>query len=106
MVDTRGFFLIALGFFILFLGWLSLIPGIIGLFIAQDFSFLIQVEDMVFVERTVSASSIVFSMIIRIILGFFFIVIGNSFLVEGFQKHRGIEHICHPRFQDLTQRRI
>ena len=103
-INTKGSFLIIVGFAILFLGWLSLITGLIGVVIAEDINIFVQVEDMVFVLKEISASSIQLQMVFRIILGFIFIFIGNSFLVEGFQRHRGIEFVCHPRIQDIQRR--
>ncbi len=103
-INTKGSFLIIVGFAILFLGWLSLITGLIGVVIAEDINIFVQVEDMIFVLKEISASSIQLQMVFRIILGFIFIFIGNSFLVEGFQRHRGIEQVCHPRIQDIQRR--
>jgi len=103
-INTKGSILIIVGFLILFLGWLSLITGLIGIVVAEDVNIFVQVEDMVFVLKEISAGSIQLQMFIRILFGFIFIFIGNSFMVEGFQKHRGIEQVCHPRLQDFNRR--
>lgn len=102
-VNTKGSILIIVGFLILFLGWLSLITGIIGVAVAEDVKIFVEVEDMILVLKEISAGSIQLQMFIRILFGFIFIFIGNSFMVEGFQKHRGIEQVCHPRIQDFNR---
>jgi hypothetical protein len=102
-INSKGTVLIIVGFIILFLGWLSLITGIIGVAVAEDIKIFVEVEDMIFVLKEISAGSIQLQMFIRILFGFIFIFIGNSFMVQGFQRHRGIEQICHPRIQDFNR---
>jgi len=102
-INTKGSILIIVGFIILFLGWLSLITGIIGVAVAEDINIFVEVEDMIFVLQQISAGSVQLQMFIRILFGLIFIFIGNSFMVAGFEKHRGIEQICHPRLQDFNR---
>jgi len=102
-INSKGTVLIIVGFLILFLGWLSLITGIIGVAVAEDINIFVEVEDMIFVIKQISAGSIQLQMLIRILFGFILIFIGNSFMVAGFEKHRGIEQVCHPRLQDFNR---
>jgi len=96
---SRTFWLL-FGFFLVFLGFLSIFTGIAQIVTAQDITFLIQIEDMFFVQETLTESSMIFSGLIRLILGFFFVVIGNSFMLRGGMHH----HVCHPRMGDIHNR--
>lgn len=91
-------FWIFFGFFIMFLGFLSIITGIIQMATAEDIVFLIQIEEMLFVQDTITKESIVFMGLFRFLIGIFFVVIGNSFLLRGDMLH---ERFCHPRMGDF-----
>jgi len=93
-------FWLVFGFFLVFLGFLSIFTGIAQIVTAQDITFLVQIEDMFFVQETLTESTMIFSGLIRIILGFFFVVIGNSFFLRGGMHHK----ICHPRMGDIHSR--
>ena len=54
-INSKGTVLIIVGFLILFLGWLSLITGIIGLAVAEDINIFVEVEDMIFVVKQITA---------------------------------------------------
>lgn len=90
------------GFLILVIGWFSIFTGVIGIATAEDIRFFIEVEHLVFVQDVVTAEQIIFHMAVRIFLGFFLVLIGNSFLARGIDE----THICHPRFGDFTGRRL
>jgi len=97
MHQGQMLFWLLFGFFLVFLGFLSFITGFLQILTAQDITFLIQIEDMLFVQETLTKESMIFSGLIRLILGFFFVLIGNSFMRRG-GLHEGI---CHPRMGDF-----
>lgn len=85
------------GFFIVFLGFLSIITGVAQMITADDVVFLVQIEEMLFVQETISKQVVIFSGLLRFILGILFVIIGNSFMIRG-----GIhERACHPRIGDF-----
>jgi len=65
-INTKGSILIIVGFLILFLGWLSLITGIIGIAVAEDINIFVEIEDMIFVLKQISAGSIQLQMFIHL----------------------------------------
>lgn len=90
------------GFLILVIGWFSIFTGAVGIATAEDIRFFIEVEDMIFVQDVLTAEQIIFHMGVRIFLGFFLVLIGNSFLARGIEDH----HVCHPRLGDFKTRRL
>ena len=93
-------FWLLFGFFLIFLGFLSIFTGFAQILSAEDVFFLVQIEDMIFAE-SVSKDAIMLSGVLRIMIGFVFIIIGNSFAFRG-----GFISSCvHPRMSDFTNRR-
>lgn len=91
-------FWLLFGFFLVFIGFLSIFTGLAQIISADDVFFIVQIEDVLFLD-SVSAESVVFSGLLRIFLGFLFIIIGNSFAFRG-----GFASCyCHPRMSDLSK---
>jgi len=93
------------GIFILIVGWFAVFSGFFGLGRGADDTLIISVNlETMFVGTTfVPESAFVWQMVLRIIIGFLFVLIGNSFLVRGLHNcHNGI---CHPRFGDFRRLR-
>jgi len=86
------------GFALLFIGWISVFTGFAGVILAEDFQFFIQVEDFIFVEQIIPAEHIIFIMILRMLIGFLFIFIGNSFILSGGLVQ---DRLCHPNIKDV-----
>ena len=99
---VKSYPFVFVGFLILVIGWFAIFTGVIGIAVAEDIRFFIEVENMVFVEDAITAEEIIVHMFIRIILGFLLVLIGNSFLGRGVDD----PSICHPRFGDLMGRRL
>lgn len=96
-------FWIFFGFFIVFLGFISIITGFIQMATAEDIVFLIQIEEMLFVQDTISKESIIFMGLFRFLIGVFFVIIGNSFLLRGDMLD---EKFHHPRMGDFKNMRF
>ncbi len=94
-----------IGILLLIVGWFSVFSGIFGALKAEDTVILsFRLESLILDTSFVSEGQILFHMVTRIILGFFIIIIGNSFLVRGLNDcHNGI---CHPRFGTFDFRRL
>ena len=90
------------GFLILVIGWFSIFTGVFGIASAEDIRFFIEVEDMIFVQDVITAEQIIIHMGVRVFLGFFLVLIGNSFLARGIEE----DHVCHPRLGDFARRRL
>ena len=101
-MKVKSYPLAFVGLLILVIGWFSIFTGVFGIAVAEDIRFFIEVENMVFVEQVITAEEMVVHMIVRVVLGFFLVLIGNSFLVRGIEE----DHICHPRFGDFMGRRL
>lgn len=98
--NSTMIFWLLFGFFLIFIGFLSIFTGFVQIISADDVFFLVQIEDMFFAE-SVSKDAIVLSAVLRIMIGFLFIVLGNSFIFRG-----GFVSFCaHPRMSDFTNRR-
>lgn len=93
------------GFLLLIVGWFAVFSGIFGFLKAEDtFILTLKLESFIVDTNFVPQAHIWFHMIIRIFLGIFVVIIGNSFLVRGLHEcHNGI---CHPRFGTFDYRRL
>lgn len=102
MINTTGSMIawLLFGFFLIFIGFLSIVTGFAQIISSDDVFFIVQIEDVIYFD-SVSRTSIIISGLLRVVIGLFFIVIGNSFM------HRAGLHsmICHPRMSDFTERR-
>lgn len=94
-------FWLLFGFFIIFIGFLSIFTGVAQIVSATDVFFVVQIEDMIFLDQIVSKESVVLSGVIRVMIGFLFIVIGNSFAFRG----GFVSSVCHPRMSDIIRRK-
>lgn len=86
------------GIFILIVGWFSVFSGFAQIILAEEFEFFIQVEDLIFVQQIVPASDFVILGIVRMIIGFLLIFIGNSFLLASRAVNKSM---CRPCFDDM-----
>ncbi len=64
---------------------------------AEDVVFLVQIEEMLFVQDTITKDSIIFMGLLRFLIGVFFVIIGNSFILRGDID----EKFCHPHVGDF-----
>ncbi len=93
-------FWLLFGFFLVFIGFLSIFTGVAQILSAEDVFFIVQIEDMLIAD-SVSKESIMFGGLLRIFIGFLFIVIGNSFAFRG-----GFASMaCHPRMSDFVHKK-
>lgn len=89
-----------IGFLILFVGWFSIFTGFAGIILAEDFKFFIEIEDFILVERIIPAEHVIIQMIIRMIIGFFLVIIGNAFVISGQMIDK---KFCRPCMEDLKK---
>ncbi len=90
------------GILLLFVGWFAIISGIFGFFIAEDLLvFTLKLESMFLDTTFVPAEHLMLHMIVRIILGFIIVFIGNAFLARGIRENRWM----HPRYSDFRRLR-
>lgn len=97
---SRTFWLL-FGFFLVFIGFLSIFTGIIQVISAEDVNFLVQVEEMLFIQSTQTANSMILFGVLRFFIGILFVIIGNSFMLRAGVDDR----ICHPRMGDFNAMR-
>jgi len=93
-------FWLLFGFFLVFIGFLSIFTGVAQILSAQDVFFLVQIEEMLFTD-SISKESIMFNGLLRIFIGFLFIIIGNSFAFRG----GFVSVACHPRMSDFVHKK-
>jgi len=94
--------LVIVGMLLLIIGWFSIFSGFFGLGRGAEDTIVItfQLESMLVDKTFVPASHFIFHMVLRIILGFLFVFIGNAFLVRGlYTRHAWM----HPEFNDLRR---
>ena len=96
---------VALGVLVLFLGWYNFFTGIFALVLGSPpLTVIVDLENMTtqIVDQTTSFYTL---MILRVILGFIFIVLGNEFLHYGLNKHK-VAMYCRPCGHDMIPRKV